>query len=153
MEPPAAAYRVFPSGKEASDVIFPLLSGIFRTMRLLAISAMAMVWCGTGPITKAISRLPATVIGPDVSSAAEVSGIGTFPVSTSIKRVCPPVLAVTTARPSGEHRIVAVVHLGWKNSQYARLGRRSAERRTSSSGRSVRLRYMLPSAAESKYHT
>ena len=112
MEPPAAAYRVFPSGEEASDVIFPLLSGILRTMRLLAISARAMVWCGTGPMRRAISCGPATVIGPDVSSAAEVSGIGSFPFSTSTRRVCPPVLAVTTARPSGSTAIVSFTWVG-----------------------------------------
>src|SRR6266849_5253102 len=39
MTPPAALYKIFPSGEEASDTISPLLSGILRVMRPLAVSA------------------------------------------------------------------------------------------------------------------
>ena len=45
------------------------------------------------------------ISGAEVSSDVETSGTGSFPLSTTARRVRPPVATVTTARPSGSTAI------------------------------------------------
>ena len=142
MEPPAAAYRVFPSGEEGqSDVTHPaLLSGGFS-----ADAVAGGIRQGDDLVRHRsddkgqfhADRRPSSA--PMFSSAAEVSGIGSFPFSTSTRRVCPPVLAASRSAPVRGHRN-CVVQLGWKTAQVCSAWSPLSERRTSSTGRSVRLR-------------